>query len=197
MKNLKVSPKPVLKAGLVLISYFLLAACMQHDENLSPRDNHNSLKELASEVTGSQSAMTKNTFTAHLRSRDEVNPNGVISTGQGQAIFKISEDGTEISYKLIVANIENVTMAHIHCGEEGVNGPFIAWLFQMVPAPGVTVNGILAEGTITAADIISRPTCSGGFSTFEQLVERIRTGTAYVNVHTVKYGGGEIRGQIK
>ncbi|HET9487001.1 MAG TPA: CHRD domain-containing protein [Chryseosolibacter sp.] len=33
-------------------------------------------------------------------------------------------------------------------------------------------------------------------ATFEDLVERMRTGGAYVNAHTPAYPGGEIRGQI-
>ena len=64
----------------------------------------------------------------------------------------------------------------------------------------MTQNGILAEGTITSADIISRPSsaaCAGGLATFENLLERIRNGTVYVNAHTVDFEGGEIRGQIK
>ena len=37
------------------------------------------------------------------------------SKAQGQAIFQVSDDGSEIGFKLMVANIENVTQAHIHC----------------------------------------------------------------------------------
>ena len=36
--------------------------------------------------------------------------------GEGQAIFKLRADGAELHYKLIVANIEDVFMAHIHLG---------------------------------------------------------------------------------
>lgn len=191
--------KMVWKGTLVLISYFLFAACMQHDESLAPRfSQNNELSKINSLENGMGTAM-KNRFTAHLNSENENNPDGVESLGQGQAIFELSEDGMVLHYKLIVANIDNMTQAHIHCGDATVNGPVVAFLFGFEPE-GVTVNGILAEGDITSEDIRSRPdspSCSGGLQTFEDLISRLRNGTAYVNVHTLAYPGGEIRGQIQ
>ena len=46
----------------------------------------------------------------------------VVTGAQGQATFKLSADGQSITYKLNVANIEDVTQAHIHLGAAGVNG---------------------------------------------------------------------------
>ncbi len=43
----------------------------------------------------------------HLNRRNEV-PNAVESSAQGEAIFQLSKDGSELRYKLIVANIQNV-----------------------------------------------------------------------------------------
>ena len=34
---------------------------------------------------------------------------------QGQATFTFNADATELTFKLNVANIENVVAAHIHC----------------------------------------------------------------------------------
>ena len=193
--------RAVSRGALMLISYLLLAACMQHEESLSPRATDLSVNadELKA-MSGEPGAMVKTTFTAHLKSSNEPPTNGVpvMSDGQGQAIFKLSDDGMTLYYKLIVANIDEVTQAHIHCGIAGVNGPVVAFLYGF-NAAGANVNGILAEGAITQADIRARPdspTCSGGLQTFEDLIMRIRNGTAYVNVHTFDYPGGEIRGQI-
>lgn len=167
---------------------------MQYDERITP-GNTNALTEgpTLNANEGGESSEVKTTFTAHLKSRNEIPANP--SNAQGQAIFQLSEDGMSLDYKLIVANIEGVTQAHIHCGASDANGPFVVFLFPFNGA-GVDVNGILAEGTITQAQLIARPTCTGGFATFEQLIERIRMGTAYVNVHTLVKPGGEIRGQI-
>jgi hypothetical protein len=200
MKNLKNVPKAIGKSKAIIISLLLLASCMQHDESIVPSNHHVDLSNTKNNELASGNAISaemKKVFTAHLSGDNEVPP--VDSQGQGQAIFTLSEDGTALHYKLIVANTKNVTQAHIHCGEAGINGPVVVFLFGFV-AGGVTQNGILAEGTITSANIISRPSsaaCVGGLATFENLLERIRNGTVYVNAHTVDFEGGEIRGQIK
>lgn len=139
-------------------------------------------------------------FVAPLSHREEVPLPDLTETKNptGNAIFHL-EDGAALSYRLIVANIENVTQSHIHCGPRGVAGPVVAFLFGFVEG-GVTTNGILAEGVVTAADIIPRPDspeCPGGLADFDDLLAHMRAGNAYVNVHTVQNPPGEIRGQIR
>jgi len=198
-KTYQFGPEAARKGTLMLLSYFLFAACMQHDESLAPRNPQNDLlSKIESNDAGSVGAMSKRTFTAHLNSSNEVSGTGVDSKGTGQAIFRLNEDGTELYYKLIVANIDSVTQAHIHCGEAGVNGAVVVFLYGF-NADGITMNGTLAEGIITPESIIPRadaPNCSGGLQTWDDLIERLQTGRSYVNVHTFAYPGGEIRGQI-
>ena len=55
----------------------------------------------------------------HLTGAEEVPANS--SKAQGQAIFEVNADGT-LSYKLIVANIDDVTQAHIHLSPAGTSG---------------------------------------------------------------------------
>jgi len=147
-------------------------------------------------------------FVAHLSGDGEVPPRDTLA--QGQAIFHLSRDGTEVDYQLIVANIENVVVAHIHCGAEGVNGPTVVFLFGPVAPGGGRVDGVLAEGTFTDEDIIERPdsaACPGGVADFDDVLAKMRTGNAYVNVHTNDgvdpentgpgdFPGGEVRGQV-
>ena len=119
------------------------------------------------------------------------------SRGQGQAIFKVSKDGTEIHYKLIASNIQNITQAHIHCcaNEEGTAG-IVVWLYPSAPPlqliPG-RHSGVLAEGVITEASL--RGALMG--QPLSALLENIQSGLAYVNVHTLQFPPGEIRGQIR
>jgi hypothetical protein len=146
------------------------------------------------------------------------------SHAQGQAIFHIADNDLSFDYKLIVSNIENITQAHIHCGASDVNGPIVVWLY---PTPTSTAalaggagrhNGVLVEGTIlSGATLHVRPThtppalppatCPGGVLTLGDVLERIREGNAYVNVHTNDgvpptnqgpgdFPGGEVRGQF-
>src|SRR5690606_5386149 len=115
---------------------------------------------------------------------------------QGQAIFQLSKDGTELRYKLIVANINNVTMAHIHLAPAGANGPVTTWLYPAGPPaqliPG-RFSGVLAEGVLTQANLVG-PLAG---QTLEALIQHLMAGNAYVNVHTSQYPAGEVRGQIR
>ena len=128
---------------------------------------------------------------------------------QGQAIFHLSKDGTSLDYKVIASNIDNVFQAHIHRNVPGQNGPIVVWLYpSTAPVAGPTgtgrTNGVLAQGTITAANIA--PTAPAGY-TFDQLVADMHSGNAYVNVHTSDgvgaintgpgdFPGGEIRADL-
>jgi hypothetical protein len=116
--------------------------------------------------------------------------------------MRLSFDATSLDYKLVVANIQNVTQAHIHCGPAGVNGPIILWLYPSAPPaaliPGTT-TGVLNEFTATTADVIPRPTsaaCPGGVANLDDVVAKLRSGGAYANVHTSAFPPGEIRDQV-
>ena len=132
-------------------------------------------------------------FTAHLAGENEVPP--VDTNATGQATFKLSDDGTELHYKLIVANIHDVVQSHIHLAPEGVNGPVVAFLFGPSAVEGRR-QGVIAQGVITQANLIPRPAIGFG-GTMAELVAAMRNGGAYVNAHTHAVPSGEIRGQIK
>jgi hypothetical protein len=102
-----------------------------------------------------------------------------------------------------VANINNVIASHIHVAPAGVNGPVVVFLFEPAAPGGGRSDGVIAEGTITAADFVG-PLAGHPFS---DLIDAMATGNAYVNVHTNDgvdppntgagdFPGGEIRGQI-
>lgn len=129
----------------------------------------------------------------HLTGALEVPAND--SQAQGQAVFQLSQDGESLSYRLIVANIENVTQAHIHLAPPGSNGGVVAWLYPSAPPamliPGRT-DGNLATGTITAANLVGA--LAG--QPLSALIEHLEAGNAYVNVHTSQFPGGEVRGNF-
>lgn len=146
---------------------------------------------LGSEST--QRAIASHNLRTHLSGDEEVPVRD--TNAQGQAIFKVSKDGTAISYKLIVANIENVTQAHIHLAPAGAIGDVVAWLYPAAPPsqliPGRT-QGVLGEGDITASSLVGP--LSG--QPLSALLDAMRDGRTYVNVHTTQFPAGEIRGQI-
>lgn len=128
-------------------------------------------------------------FRTHLDGSPEVPP--VATEAQGEAILQLNSDGTELQFKLNVANIENVRAAHIHFATEGVNGPVVVPLFTGPTIAG-RFQGTLNAGVITAADLTG-PLAGGEL---EDLIVIIESGEAYVNVHTDQNPGGEIRGQL-
>src|SRR4029453_11986604 len=72
---------------------------------------------------------------------------------QGEAIFQLSPGGSELSYRVIVANIENVIGAPLHLGVPGVNGPNLFLLLSpQNPPGGGRTDGVLVTGAITAAN---------------------------------------------
>jgi hypothetical protein len=133
-------------------------------------------------------------FVAPLSGAEEVP--AVDTDARGQTKLKLSADGTELSYRLIVANIENVTQAHLHQAPAGVNGPVVAWLYPDGPPPQLIpgrTDGVLATGVITADDLVGQ--MAG--EPLSTLVEAIRDGDIYTNVHTSQFPAGEVRGQLR
>jgi hypothetical protein len=133
-------------------------------------------------------------FGTHLSGAEETPAKD--TRAQGQAIFQLSEDGSELSYQIIVADIQNATQSHIHLGAFGQAGPPVLWLYPSAPPaqliPGRS-QGVLGSGIATAEDLVG-PLAGQPLSA---LVEALRAGNAYANVHTAQFPAGEIRGQIE
>ena len=93
-----------------------------------------------------------------------------------------------------------MTQSHIHCGAPGVNGPIVVFLYGF-NAAGVAPHGVLNEGTITERERHSRGRapriCPGGVADLDDVIDKLNNGGAYVNVHTIVFPGGEIRGDVK
>jgi len=106
-----------------------------------------------------------------LSGAEEVPP--AKSDGKGSGSFRVAEDGT-ITGAVSTEGVKG-TMAHIHQGAKGANGPVI------VP---LTKNG----DTYTVPD--------GKKLTADQL-KALKEGNLYVNVHSDRYKGGEIRAQLQ
>jgi CHRD domain-containing protein len=152
-------------------------------------------------AVGAAAAAVNGKWSDHLSGGQEVPANA--SQGQGQATFHLSDDGTSLEYKLIASNVDNVFVSHIHLGEVGVNGPVVVFLYGPVAPGGGRQTGVLATGTITAANLVG-PLAGQPLSA---LVDAMRADEAYVNLHTNDgvapagtgpgdLPGGELRAQI-
>jgi len=121
---------------------------------------------------------------ATLAGSNEVPARATAATGSAG----ITLDGDRVFFSVEVNQLGAITGSHIHSGAAGTNGPIRVFLYGPTPATD-TINGRLAEGSFTAADVTG--------VTYDTLLEQMRTGQAYVNVHTTLYPGGEIRGQTE
>ena len=128
-------------------------------------------------------------FRATLSGDNEVPP--VQSSASGTATVSVTEDGTGLDYTVTVMNAQGIMQAHIHIGGPDENGPVVAFLFGLVEP--VDVDGELASGTLSAEDLVNDLV---GLS-IDDLLDEIRAGNAYVNVHSDANPGGEIRGQLE
>ena len=126
-------------------------------------------------------------FTATLSGANEVP--AVTTTASGNATLSVS--GAQITYTVNVINLSNALVAHIHVAAAGANGPVRLNLCGTgAPEPPCTSGtAVLATGT-------NGTTFGDPAITFDSLLSAMRTGGAYVNVHTSANLGGEIRGQI-
>jgi hypothetical protein len=111
----------------------------------------------------------------------------------GQASVEVLDGGTALKFKVNVAGINNLLMAHIHVAPVPVQitdpaGPVAFW-FTGGPPPGTNlterVNGRLAEGyIITAGQLVIWDPADPTAGTVEGLIQAIEEGRASVVVHT-------------
>jgi len=93
--------------------------------------------------------------------------------GSGSGSFMIGADGT-VSGSVTTTGVQG-TAAHIHIGARGTNGPVI------IP---LTKSG----------DTYSAP---AGAKLNDAQMQAFKAGNLYVNVHTARNKGGEVRAQLR
>lgn len=128
-------------------------------------------------------------FFAHTTGAQEVPPRE--TDARGLSFFRVSRNGDSISYKLGVTDIISVTAGHIHTGTLGINGPVIVNLVSPT-ACQTRRDNLYCSGNITEDDLVGP--LQGG--TLDDLLELMSQYRSYVNVHTTRYPGGEVRGQV-
>ena len=105
-----------------------------------------------------------------LEGSQEVPP--VQTEASGSGTITIADDGT-VSGSVTTMGIEG-TMAHIHTGAKGENGPPIVTLTKQGNTYSVPANTKLTDTQRASLD----------------------SGALYVNVHSAAHPGGELRGQL-
>lgn len=142
----------------------------------------------------------------------------VFSSGSGRIDLKIDKRNREIDYTLSydfpnaadtpVVGTQFVNQSHLHFGQKHTTGGINVWLCQstdnpappavaaatpVCPSPSGTVGGTIRAAQVIALAAQGFPAGEDGF---DALVEVLRRGVIYANVHTDRFPGGEIRGQV-
>jgi hypothetical protein len=161
---------------------------------------------VASLAASAPTLATAEVVAARLNGYKQI-PTTLNSTGSATFMARVSEDGSSIQYELSYGGFPTtVTQAHIHLGGPATNGGIALFLCTNLgnaPAgtqvPACPPQPATVTGTLTAADqvAIAGQGLDGGAAGFAEMLKAIRAGAAYVNVHTVQYPPGEVRGQTR
>ena len=106
-----------------------------------------------------------------LSGAEEVPPVKTAATGSGS--FRLAEDGA-LTGSVTTKDVAG-TAAHIHLGAKGRNGPVIVPLTKVGDTYSVPAGRKLTDSQVKA----------------------FKEGSLYVNVHSARHKGGEVRAQIQ
>jgi len=158
-------------------------------------------------------------FNVSLTNSQEVPPtNPTLSGGGarpasfGTARFQFNSAQTTLTMTATISNIDvgnaqtpdtndNLAAAHIHAGAAvapGVNGS-VVWGFFGAPFNDNNPNDssfTLTPGGVGATFTGKWDAPEGNGTTLAAQLANLRAGRAYINFHTVQFGGGEIRGNF-
>jgi hypothetical protein len=132
-----------------------------------------------------------------LDGTQEVPPNASPASGRGFITLSGDMMDVDIFYSDLLAPL---TIAHIHCcAARGVNA-IIAVDLDRIPLPTTLSGSFSRSFDLSIADTYRAAfiTASGGTVELARarLLEAFDSETAYFNLHTSQFPGGEIRGQI-
>ena len=155
-------------------------------------------------VAAAQKAATQE-YDAQLSGFFEIGPinnntGAILTNGRGELTLVVEKNVAE--YSLSYTGLtSNVTQAHIHFGKvHDAGGVFVFLCTNLGNGPAGTPacppSGGTVTGTMTAASILAVPTQNIPAGKFDVLLEALASDTAYANVHTTNFPGGEIRGQV-
>ncbi len=148
-------------------------------------------------------------FSADLSGFEEIGPLGaetgaILSGSTGTLRLHLDKKSETIKYRLTYSPglSAPVTQAHIHFGKIHVAGGIMAFLCtNLNNGPAGTPSCPTVSGTVTGEldlnSVVGPAAQNVEPRDFDALVAALTSDTAYVNVHTVKFPAGEIRGQIR
>jgi hypothetical protein len=127
-------------------------------------------------LVGASATAHAQIYTASLQPDQEVPQVASTATGFGRVV--LDELAGSISYTVVFSGLSSAqTAAHIHSAAIGANA-------------GVSINFGTVPGSVTGG------TLTGTAAITPTQITALRSNGMYINVHSVNFGGGEIRGQL-
>ena len=129
-------------------------------------------------------------FTSALSASNEIPTNP--STATATANYTVS--GSTVSYSVTYSGLSGPpTVSHIHVGTETVNGGVVVPFSGLPAAASGTFSGTFDSSNVAAG-------AAGGVTItkndLNSLLNAMKNGQVYTNIHTTARPNGEIRGQI-
>lgn len=133
----------------------------------------------------------------------EETPQSISTPANGEFKLRINRFSNTLEYRLSYRDFETaVQQAHIHFGARATTGGVSVFLCSNLgngpagtpacPSPAGTVSG-----TLDAADVVGPAGQGIAAGEFDELVDAIRAGYTYANVHSDARPAGEIRAQLE
>ena len=156
---------------------------------------------LACVACGAQAADT--VFAAKLDGAHN-QPESIKTPATGTVELRFADDGKSVAFRVTVDRLANASTADLHLGSTANIGPVVVKLWPAGSGQKQgEFSGTLAEGSFEAGDLLGPMTGAP----LSDLLEELKAGNAYVNVHTNDgaeppnsgpgdYRLGEIRGQL-
>jgi CHRD domain len=124
--------------------------------------------------------------------------------------FEARLQGNTVEYTLRYSGLESdVRQAHIHFAQDFASGGISVWLCETatVPHPVAGLQAVTPDcggprsaeitDSFDASEVIGPGTQGIAVGEFSALLEAMREGLTYANVHSASIPGGEIRAQLK
>ena len=133
----------------------------------------------------------------------EETPQALSTPANGEFKLRINRFSDTLEYRLSYRDFETpVLQAHIHFGARATTGGISVFLCTNLgngpagtpacPSPAGTVSG-----TLDAADVVGPAGQGIAPGEFDEVVDAIRAGYTYANVHSEARPAGEIRAQLE
>jgi hypothetical protein len=136
-------------------------------------------------------------FHADLVGTEEVP--AIFAAGSATLDMRVRDNDTRIEFQLTYADLTAPpSAAHVHFGQRGVSGG-VSFFFcggggkPLCPA---STSGTIT-GTVVAADVVGPAGQGIAPGNLAAILQMIRAGLGYANMHTPLHPAGEIRGQVR